>query len=169
MKQHYFIYLILTLLFANSCELEDYKEVDSDFKRMIYLVQNGTVNGVLTKEIAADSVFNGQLSVYCSGVTLPDKDVSVQLMLDTDKLSTFNASQASAGETVYESLPAGALTLPETVLIPKGKEKGILPFRIDPSGLQPGTSYMFVVTIRAVSEYEINTRLGSLYYSVKLK
>lgn len=170
MKRYYIYYIVLLFVsVVSSCKMEDYEEVDSGYERLVYMVQNGTNNGVLSKAIDADKTFNTNVGVYCSGVASLDKDVTVTLAVDNEKFNAFNNLQEEAGATVYDEFPAGSLTVANSATIEKGNVSALVPVKIDPILLETGKTYLFVVTLKSVSDFKINPKVESLYYSVTLK
>lgn len=170
MKRYSIYYIVFFLVsIASSCNMENYEEVDGDYERLVYLVQNGTSNGVLSKVIDADTIFDTNIGVYCSGVASLDKDILVTLAPDNEKFVAFNALQQESGAAVYEELPAGSVTIPASATIGKGTVSAFVPLKIDPTLLEVGKSYLFVVTLKSVSDFKINPKAESLYYNVTLK
>lgn len=168
--KYLYSFLVFSLVFlAAGCSMENYEDVDTDQEHWVYLVQNGTNNGVLSLELDAGALYNGYIGLYCSGLTPAAGDIRATLALDEAKAAAFNALQAESGLGVYEALPEGALKVAASAVIPKGGVSALVPVRIDPVLLQKGKSYLFVLTLQSVSAYRVNPELESLYVSVALK
>lgn len=168
--KYLYSFLVFSIVFlAAGCGMENYEEVDTGQEHWVYLVQNGTNNGVLSLELEAGTLYNGFIGLYCSGVTAAGCDIKATLVLDEAKATAFNELQAESGLDAYEAFPEGALKVAASAVIPKGSSAALVPVRIDPVLLKKDRSYLFVVTLQSVSAYRVNPELESLYVRVTLK
>lgn len=169
MNRFYSLFIFSLVFLTAGCGMETYEDVDAGQERWVYLVQNGTDNGLLTLELDAGTLYNGYLGVYCSGIGEPDRPVAVTLALDPEKAAAYNEQQQADGAPAYEDFPEGALQVTGSAVIPAGEVSALIPVRIDPVLLKKNKSYLFVVTLQTVSAYAVKPELESLYVCVKLK
>ncbi len=96
-------------------------------------------------------------------------DLSIGLMVDEDRLATYNAT-LSATTQKYVMLPADTYTLPATAVIAKGTKKWEHDMVVETKDLAPGEKYLLPIVISSVPEgFTLSRNFSYVYVRVDMK
>lgn len=168
MKKIYFILFVWLSVVFTSCE-EDYAGKEQ-YKKVIYIV--GSENKVYNFEHPlGNEPTRGFVSVYCGGSKGPDGDVTVELIEDQEILDKYNYTEfGDKIEKYLKRLPVANYSMPSlTGILKDGGEPFVkLSIYVKTLGLSPDSVYVIPLKIKEVSDYEVNPKLSSILYTVKL-
>lgn len=90
-------------------------------------------------------------------------DISCGIAVDNDYIATYN----DENRTVYQALPAGSYTLPESVDLPSGTTSDTLSVKIDGSKITTPGDYMLPVVVKTTSKFQISETAN--VYPIKIR
>jgi hypothetical protein len=158
------ILLMIVLITGFSSCRDNYDRFNEElYEKYVYIVSRGAENvfDVVCRLDTTSGEHN--VSVSVSGTNEIDKDVTVTFEKDTVLLAKYNYSRYELDSTKYAvelsdrifNFPSLSLTLkPGNIDV-----YGLLPFNIEPENLAllcPDSAYFIPLTIKSISEYEIN-------------
>ena len=159
--------VVLAILFACDSNV-DFGE---QYKKVIYIVNSNDI--LYEKEYnfgVEDNSIN--ISVYCAGTLPTDKDVKIEFELDPVLLDSINKIYAVADPFYINKIliPKSNYTVSNlNATIKSGSEYGVLKIPFSYDGLSPDSNYVLPLSIASSSnDYEINPKLSSIIYQVKM-
>lgn len=167
MKNNLFI-IIGLLVFISACDVNK-PTTDELYIKQIYLVN--AQNVVYKRDVKYSSEpQQTSFSVATGGSTLIDRDVLVAFDLDNQQaIENYNWKYIPIGNPTYRSLESAMYTFPESTVIEANnvyKEVFFTLFATD--GLQCDSLYSIPISIKSVSEYEINKTSPVLLFTLNL-
>lgn len=157
----------MMICFCHACSIDvDFGE---QYRKQIYIVKGN--DRIVETTFPMTEKNDGFVTFYCSGSEMSGKDVVVRYKIDPEALQKFNETEYGDNPSKQMvCIPEEMITFHETsVIIPAGKEYAMLNFSINTTDLDPALNYALPITIVAVSDYEINENVKTLFYKVKLK
>ncbi|MCY4778075.1 DUF1735 domain-containing protein [Sphingobacterium sp. UT-1RO-CII-1] len=163
MSRNIFNTMLLFYMFFSSCNKDSFGELS---EKQLYLVGSGEP---LKEEVKFEKFINSKsISIYCSGMEMPDADIQVELLID-DAIIAVENNKLGENDEPYTLLPEQHLTYEHLkAVIPKGEEYGLLNFEISPIGLDPYLTYAIPFKLINTSRYAINMKMDKLLYHVVL-
>lgn len=161
----------LTLLAFGSCD--EYSHFEGElYKKIIYVLSSDN-NRVFAEEHSLnETVSLGHLTIYASGTTPLDEDVTVVLEKDNEILDEYNLTNFDIDKSKYaKELDASKYEIPSyEITLKKGNEKpyDLIPIHVKPEGLSPDSAYFIPLKIKSVSAFEVNPDRNSVLYRVYL-
>jgi len=160
MKKYFgYIFLLVSLISCNVQEVEYYK-------KQIYMTHSG--EQIQKYNIVSEPV-DTLISVYCGGSMAPDKDVVVNLYVDSLALDSLNKQKFNLTADYYQLLPDSCYEIPSySTTIKKGTEYATIKLTYFTSRINPLIKYVLPLSIKNVSEYEVNSSLKTSLINVQL-
>lgn len=139
------------------------------YKKQIYIV-NANEYVINAEHNLAEST-DGFITFYCAGSEKSQKNVVVHYKIDKEALDAYNKSEYDENTSRYmECVPENKIRFHEEVVtIKAGEDYAMLGFTINTLNLDPSKKNAIPITITEVSDYEINPKMKTLFYNLKLK
>ena len=163
------IYLLTVLFVAVSCQTDIIEE--EQYQKVIYLLSSD-YNIFKYSHAVNDSLTRGYLTVGSGGTRPLDKDVTVELELDTDFLDAYNHRNFDTQDKYAKLLDPVRYVLPSySIVLRRGEANAttFFPVEVDANGLSPDSTYMIPLRIKSSSDYTINEEKNTVLYQIELK
>jgi|GEM_PF-6065176 len=161
MKIKYLSYLFL-LLSVTACTVEEVEY----YKKQVYITYSGEQTHTMRIKSANTDTL---ISVYCGGSLAPDKDITVSLGVDQDALDSLNAVKFSSTSDYLKLLPDSCYDINSLqTTIAKGNVYGTIPVSFKTAKIDPLQKYVLPLSIKSVSNFEVNPTLKTVFIAVNL-
>ena len=174
MRKNIFSGMLLTagaawLLALTACSEREFYN-DEQYRKECYLVSNDY--NIFGQEYAFGENSVGYISVYMSGSTPVDHDVTVTLRPAAELLREYNQRTYGTSYADYaEILPENAYTTPEgwTVTITPDNPYTKFPVVVGIDRLNPTKTYFLPVEIASVSDYQYSAQKSYVLFRIFMK
>jgi len=171
MKKYFNIFLIgIIVAIFTACNEEDYSTKEF-YKDVVFLLSKenyNVYNQVYPFNNGAQVI--GYLSIGCGGSRPNAKAFTVELENDTVLLNKYNRGNFDINTSKYARLlPANKYKIDSyTVNFPANNEDQYVkvPVSVTPDGLSPDSIYFIPLSIKSVSNYEVNPAKSSVLFRV---
>lgn len=157
------------LLAMTACgEKEFYDE--EQYRKECYIVSDN--DNIFGQEYAFGENSVGYLSVYFSGSTPVDHDVTVTLRPAEDLLKSYNKRiNGTAYANYAELLPESAYSVPEgwSVVVSAANSYTLFPIAVNVDRLDTSKTYFLPIEIASVSDYQFSATKSYVFFRIYMK